>query len=125
MSLFSSLSFGKKEDVIVYTPYYPKDKQGFLPHALGIYQAGTLEGKRRIEGGEDIPFVILWHVSSLPSELIRCRIQFDGQGDLSYEATMMNSEFMDYLIDVVKNIKDKEVIDFPQKFYRKLLKFEE
>lgn len=125
MSLLGKLEPAKKEDVIVYTPYYPKDRQSFLPYALSLYQQGNLEGNRYIEGGEGVPFVASWYVSKLPSELTRCRIQFDGQADLSYEATLMNSEFIDYLIDVMKISKDKAVVDFPQKFYRKLLKFEE
>jgi hypothetical protein len=125
MSLFGNLEPAIKEDVIVYTPYYQKDRQVFLPYALSLYQRGNLEGKRYIEGGDDVPYVITWYVSKLPSELTRCRIQFEGQADFSYEATLMNSEFVDYLIDVMKISKDMEIVDFPQKFYRKLLKFEE
>jgi hypothetical protein len=125
MSLLGKLEAAKKEDVIVYTPYYPKDRQTFLAYALSLYQQGNLEGIRCIEGGEGIPFVTSWYISKLPSELTHCRIQFDGQAELSYEATLVNSEFIDFLIDVMKISKDKGVVDFPQKFYRKLLKFEE
>ena len=109
MSLFGNLEPAIKEDVIVYTPYYQKDRQVFLPYALSLYQRGNLEGKRYIEGGEDVPYVITWYVSKLPSELTRCRIQFEGQADFSYEATLMNSEFVDYLIDVMKISKDMEI----------------
>jgi len=125
MSLFGKLEPARKEDVIVYTPYYPKDRQSFLPYALSLYQRGNLEGQRYIEGGEGVPFVTSWYLSKLPSELTRCRIQFDGQADLSYETTLMNSEFIDYLIDVMKISKERGSVDFPQKFYRKILKFEE
>ena len=114
MSLLGTLEPAKKEDVIVYTPYYPKDRQSFLPYALSLYQKGNLEGTRYIEGGEGVLFVTSWYVSKLPSELTRCNIQFDGKAELSYETTLMNSEFIDYLIDVMKISKDKGVIDFPK-----------
>jgi len=125
MSLFDNLKPASREDVIVYTPYYQKDRHVFLPYALDLYQRGNLEGQRHIEGGEDVPFVITWYVSKLPSELTRCRIQFGAEADFSYEMTLMNSEFVDYLIDVMKNSKEKTIVDFPQKFYRKILKFED
>jgi hypothetical protein len=114
-----------KADVIVYMPYYPKDKHNVLPYAISLYQQGYLEGSRQIEASDAIPFVASWYVSKLPSELTRCRLQFDGQAELSYEITVLNSEFIDYLIEVISTFKEISAIDFPQKFYRKLLRYEE
>jgi hypothetical protein len=113
-----------KGDVIIYMPYYPKDKHSILPYALTLYSLGHLEGQRRIEGGEGIPFVSTWFVSKLPAELTRCRLQFDGQAELSYEVTISNSEFVNYLMDTIKISKEAGSVDFPQTFYRKLLRFD-
>jgi hypothetical protein len=109
----------------VYLPYYQGAKRNMLPYAISLYQQGSLEGQRRIEGGESIPFVASWFVSKLPSELTRCRLQFDGNAELSYEVTMANSEFMNYLIDVIQNFKRARLTDFSQAFYRKLLRIDE
>lgn len=125
MSTPEKLEPASKADVLVYMPYYPKDKHNLLPYAITLYNKGYLEGKRRIQGGEDIPFVATWYVSKLPSELTRCRLQFDGQAELSYEMTILNAEFIDYLIDVIKTNKQIDSADFPQGFYRKLLRFDE
>ena len=115
-----------KREVIVYQPYYPdKNKQKLLPLALGLYQLGQVEGARRIEGGDSLSFVSTWFVSRLPSELTRCRMQFDGQAELSYEMTVLNSEFMDYLIDLIAGYEESQTVDFPQSFYRKLLRVDE
>ncbi len=114
-----------KADVVPYMPYYVKDKHSLLPFAITLYQQGSLEGKRHIEGGESIPFVASWFVSKLPIELTRVRMQFAGQADLSYELTIVNSEFVDFLIDVIKNFKQFGSADFPQAFYRRLLRMEE
>jgi hypothetical protein len=124
MPTLEKLEPASKADVIVYTPYYPKDKHGNLPYAITLYQQGYLEGERHIEGGDNIPFVATWYVSKLPSELTRCRLQFDGQADLSYEMTILNAEFIDYLIDAIKTFKVFNSADFPQGFYRKLLRFD-
>jgi hypothetical protein len=113
-----------KADVIVYMPYYPKDKHVVLPYALTLYAQGNLEGQRRIEGGEGIPFVATWFVSRLPAEITRCRLQFEGQADLSYEMTVSNSEFVNYLMDALKAFKESGAADFPQVFYRKLLRLD-
>ena len=121
MSFISQLEPANKADFAVYQPYYPKDKHTGLPFAISLYNRGYLEGKRQIEGGGGIPFAASWHVSKLPSELTRCRIQFDGQGELSYEITLLNSEFIDYLIELIKISKRTDTVDFPQRFYRKLL----
>lgn len=125
MSTIAKLEPASKADVLVYMPYYPKDKHALLPYALTLYQQGFLEGQRQIENTESIPFVASWYVSKLPSELTRCRMQFEGQADLSYEVTILNAEFIDYLIEVIKTFKALGSADFPQGFYRKLLRFEE
>ncbi len=125
MSTIEQLQPAVKADVLIYLPYYAKNKHGALPYAITLYQQGFLEGKRNIEGGDNISFVATWHVSKLPSELTRCRLQFDGQAELSYEVTMLNSEFIDYLIEVIGNFKRSYATDFPRAFYRKLLRFEE
>lgn len=115
-----------KREVIVYQPYYPdKNKQKLLPLALALYQLGQVEGARRIEGGDSLSFVATWFVSRLPSELTRCRMQFDGQAELSYEMTVLNSEFMDYLIDLIAGYEENQTVDFPQSFYRKLLRVDD
>lgn len=113
-----------KAEVIIYMPYYPKDKHGLLPFALTLYSRGNLEGQRHIEGGDNIPFVCTWFVSRLPAELTRCRLQFEGQAELSYEITISNSEFVNYLMDALKIFKSAGSADFPQGFYRKLLRFD-
>jgi hypothetical protein len=84
-----------------------------------------LEGKRRIEAGDGISLAASWYVSKLPSELTRCRVQFEGQAELSYEITILNSEFIDYLIDLIFIFRESKEVDFPQAFYRKLLRFDE
>ena len=124
MSTIEQIKPAKKADVIIYVPYYSKNKHQWLPEAIALYREASLEGKREIEGGESIPFVASWYVSKLPSELTRCRLQFRGQAELSYEVTLSNSEFIDYLIDVIMNFKRSQTTDFPQSFYRKLLRFE-
>jgi hypothetical protein len=124
MSIIEEIKPAGKADVIIYVPYYSKNKHNWLPHAIALYRQASLEGIRQIEGGEPIPFVATWYVSKLPSELTRCRLQFDGQAELSYEVTLSNSEFIDYLIDVIINFKRSKITDFPSVFYRKLLRFD-
>jgi hypothetical protein len=125
MTTIDQLEPASPDEVKLYQPYHLKDKHKILPYALSLYQKGYIEGKRRIEGAEAIPFVASWYVSKLPSELTRCRLQFEGQAELSYEMTILNSEFIDYLIDSISIFKDNKLMDFPQGFYRKLLRFEE
>lgn len=115
----------EQRDVIVYMPYYQGAKRNMLPLAISLYQKGGLEGQRKIEGGESIPFVATWYVSKLPAELTRCQLQFDGNAELSYEVTMANSEFMDYLIELIMNFKRTRIADFSQAFYRRLLRIDE
>ncbi|NEO49713.1 type IV pilus biogenesis protein EbsA [Moorena sp. SIO3H5] len=114
-----------KGAVGIYVPYYQGNKRNLLPIAISLYQQGSLEGRRQIEGGDSIPFVATWFVSNLPSELTRCRLQFDGNADLSYELTMQNSEFVNYLIEVIMNFKRSRITDFSKAFYRKLLRIDE
>lgn len=124
MSTIKELKPASRADVVLYMPYYSKNKHSLLPLAISLYRQGSLEGHRIIEGGESIAFVASWYISKLPSELTRCRFQFEGQADLSYEVTLSNSEFVDYLIDVIMNFKRSHITDFPGGFYRKLLRFE-
>jgi hypothetical protein len=114
------------QQVGVYVPYYPQaGKRTLLPLAIGLYQKGSLEGQRRIEGGESIPFIATWNISTLPADLTRCRIQFDGNSELSYELMLANFEFIDFLIEVVMTFKRTRLADFSQSFYRKLLRLDD
>lgn len=111
--------------VNVYAPYYQGNKRNWLPKAIGLYEKGVLEGERKIEGGDSIPFVATWNVAMLPSDLTRCRLQFDGNAELSYEVTLANNEFVNYLIEVIMTFKASRTIDFSKGFYRKLLRLDE
>jgi hypothetical protein len=114
------------QQVGVYVPYYPQtQKRSLLPLAISLYQKGVLEGQRKIECGESIPFVATWNVSTLPADLTRCRIQFDGNSELSYELMMANFEFVDFLIEVVRNFRQTRLADFSQTFYRKLMRYDD
>jgi len=106
-------------------PYYQGNKRNLLPQAISLYEKGVLEGKRKIEGGESIPFVATWNVAALPSDLTRCRLQFDGNAELSYEITLANNEFVSFLIEVIMTFKTSRSIDFSKGFYRKLLRLDE
>ncbi|MBP0021011.1 MAG: hypothetical protein J7647_26090 [Cyanobacteria bacterium SBLK] len=124
MSL-DSLKPAQKAAWMVYQPYFQGQKRQILPYAIGLYQKGSLEGERPIEGREEgVPFVATWFVSKLPAELTRCRLQFDGNAELSYEVDMQNSEFVDYLIEVIASYKRTKITDFSRAFYRKLLRAE-
>jgi hypothetical protein len=110
----------------IYLPYYKSPNQRIaLPHAIGLYDSGSLEGERLIEGGKNIPFVATWNVSSLPADLTRCRLQFDGNADFSYEVTIPNYDFINFLIELLINFKRSHVVDFHRKFYSKLLNMED
>ncbi|MGB3695210.1 MAG: type IV pilus biogenesis protein EbsA [Spirulinaceae cyanobacterium] len=115
----------EKADVRIYSPYYQGNKRNLLPFAISLYKQGSFEGERRIEGGESIPFVASWFVSKLPSEMTRCRLQFDGNAELSYEVTIANSQLVDYLLEVIMTFKSSRTVDFSRAFYRKLLRIEE
>ncbi|MEO0408440.1 MAG: type IV pilus biogenesis protein EbsA [Cyanobacteria bacterium P01_A01_bin.135] len=112
-------------DVNVYSPYYQGRKRSALPYAITLYQRGNLEGDRQIEGGKSIPFLATWNVSSLPADLTRCLIRFDDNEELSYEITLANFEFVDYLIDVLFNVKSAKITDFSRPFYRRLLRYDD
>jgi hypothetical protein len=114
------------QQIGVYIPYYPQaGKRQVLPYAISLYQKGALEGQRKIEGGEGIPFIATWNVSTLPADLTRCRIQFDGNSELSYELMLANFEFVDFLIEVIMNFKRTRLADFSQGFYRRLLRLDD
>lgn len=125
MSNLKQIPPASKADVIIYKPYYEDIKLLILPYAIGLYQQGRLEGERKIEGGENIPFVATWFVSKLPSQMTSCRLQFDRQAELSYELTILNSEFIEYLMEVIIKFKEESSTDFPQIFYKKLLRIDE
>lgn len=114
-----------QQDIRVYVPYFQGNKRNMLPVAISLYQKGVLEGKRQIEGGDSIPFVATWNVSTLPADLTRCRLQFDGNAELSYEILLQSSEFVDFLIDVILNFQRSHSTDFSKGFYRKLLHMDE
>ncbi len=120
----SELKEAGKGEIAVYNPYYPEKRRKYLGHAISLYKQKSLEGERNIEGGENIPFVITWNVSILPADITRCRMQFDGNQELSYEVMMSTYEFVDVLIDVWLNYRTTHIIDFSKSFYRKLLRYE-
>ncbi|MDX2230421.1 MAG: hypothetical protein NW220_12340 [Leptolyngbyaceae cyanobacterium bins.349] len=114
------------QQVNIYLPYYSQQgKRAILPYAISLYQRQSLEGERKIEGGESIPFLATWNASPLPSDLTRCRLQFDGNAELNYEVTIKNSDFIDFLIEVILNFKRARFTDFSQNFYRKLMRYED
>ena len=114
-----------QQDIRVYLPYFQGNKRNILPLAISLFKKGVMEGQRKIEGGDGIPFITTWNVSTLPADLIRCRIQFEGNAELSYEILMQSSEFIDFLIDVLLNFQRTRITDFSKAFYRKLLRQEE
>lgn len=114
-----------QQQASVYLPYIQGSKRNFLPYAISLYQKGALEGHRKIEGSDNIPFVATWNVATLPSDLSRCRMQFDGNAELSYEVMMASFEFINFLIELIENYKRYRVTDFSQAFYRKLLRIED
>ena len=114
-----------QQDIRVYLPYFQGNKRNILPLAISLFKKGVLEGQRKIEGSDGIPFITTWNVSTLPADLIRCRIQFEGNAELSYEILMQSSEFIDFLIDVLLNFQRTRITDFSKAFYRKLLRQDE
>lgn len=120
-----SLQPATKQELGVYFPYYQGDRRKVLPYAISLYKQANLEGTRQIEGGESVPFLATWHVSSLPADLTRCSLQFDGNADLRYELVLPNYEFIGFLIEVVVQLKRYQVADFSAAFYRKLMRYED
>lgn len=112
-------------DVNVYLPYYQGNRRNLLPLAISLYRSGAVEGQRVIEGGESIPFIATWNVSSLPADLTRCRLQFDGNAELSYEVMMTNFEFIGFLIELMTRFQQSHLTDFSKGFYHKLLRIED
>ncbi|MFB2839490.1 type IV pilus biogenesis protein EbsA [Floridanema evergladense] len=125
MDIIEQLPPPNSQRVNVYMPYYTGNKRTWLPKAMSLYEKGVLEGNRKIEGGENIPFVATWSVAALPADLTRCRLQFDGNAELSYEMTLANNEFVNFLIEVIMNFKSSRTIDFSKSFYRRLLRLDE
>ncbi|WP_016951792.1 type IV pilus biogenesis protein EbsA [Anabaena sp. PCC 7108] len=125
MSSIDQLQPVTPQQATVYLPYIQGSKRTFLPYAISLYQKGVLEGHRKIEGSDNVPFVATWNVATLPSDLTRCRIQFDGNAELSYEVMMASFEFINFLIELMENYKRHRISDFSQTFYRKLLRVEE
>lgn len=126
MSLtFEAIQPAGKQDISVYMPYYQGSKKNALPYAIALYKEGNLEGSRQIEGADNISFVATWNVSMLPADLTRCRMQFEGDTDLSYEITMATFEFVDFLFDIIVALRHKRPADFSQSFYRKLLRLDD
>lgn len=122
---FEQLEPATTQQASVYLPYVQGSKRDFLRYAIGLYQKGVLEGNRKIEGSEHVPFVASWNIATLPSDLTRCRLQFDGNAELSYELMMASFEFINFLIELMENYKRHRVTDFSQTFYRKLLRIDE
>ncbi len=122
---FEQLQPATQQQASVYLPYIQGSKRNFLPYAISLYHKSVLEGQRKIEGSDNIPFVAQWNVATLPSDLTRCRIQFNGDAELSYEVMMASFEFITFLIEMMENYKRYRVTDFSQTFYRKLLRIEE
>ncbi|MBD2039147.1 type IV pilus biogenesis protein EbsA [Microcoleus sp. FACHB-672] len=130
ISVIDQLQPADNRQYSLYVPYYQGNKRNVLPLAISLYMRGNLEGARKIEGGENIPFVATWNVSTIPADLTNCRMQFDTKGEqLSYVVTMANFEFIDFLIDMIVNYKRSEknsrLVDFSTAFYRKLLRRDE
>ncbi|WP_026731360.1 type IV pilus biogenesis protein EbsA [Fischerella sp. PCC 9605] len=122
---FEQLQPATQQQANVYLPYIQGSKRNFLPYAISLYDKGVLEGQRKIEGSENIPFAATWNIATLPSDLTRCRVQFEGNAELSYEVTIASFEFINFLIEMMENYKRYRLTDFSQTFYRKLLRIDE
>lgn len=109
-------------EVSIYSPYYVAARRQMLAQAVGLYKLKSLEGERLIEGEEAISFVASWPISPLPSDLTLCRVQFNLDAELTYELSISNFEFIDYLIDVVALTQRNLPPDFSTSFYKKLMK---
>ncbi|TAE54955.1 MAG: hypothetical protein EAZ76_15325 [Nostocales cyanobacterium] len=125
MSSIDQLQPVSQQQATVYLPYIQQAKRNFIPYAISLYQKGYIEGQRKIEGGENIPFIATWNVATLPSDLTRCRIQFDGNAELSYEVMMASFEFISFLIELMEQYKRHKITDFSTTFYRKLLRLDD
>jgi len=121
--LLKELKPAQPNIVNIFLPYYHNNKRNILPFALNLYQRGNLEGERQIIGSDNIPFVATWSVNKniLPSDLTRCRIQFDRNSEYSYEITIATSEFVNYLIELILISQRDGIWDFSKSFYYRLL----
>jgi hypothetical protein len=119
---FDQLQPASQQQATVYLPYIQGSKRNLLPYAISLYQKGVLEGHRKIEASDNISFVATWNVATLPSDLTRCRMQFDTDSDLTYEVMMASFEFINFLIELMENYKRHRITDFSKPFYRKLLR---
>ncbi|MBE9229474.1 hypothetical protein IQ264_29130 [Phormidium sp. LEGE 05292] len=121
--LLEELKPAQPNIVTVFLPYYHSNKRNVLPLALNLYQRAYLEGERQIIGSDNISFVATWSVnkSILPTDLTRCRIQFDRNPEYSYEVTIANFEFINHLIEAILNFQRDGICDFSKSFYYKLL----
>ena len=127
MNLFDEIIPAAADKVNLYAPYFMKStaKRQVLPKAITLYQKGGLEGYRSIEGGEKIPYTTNWVIQNLPGDLTRCSMVFNENTDLTYDTNLMNAELIGFLIDWLINVRDTNTPDFPQYFYRKLMKIED
>ncbi len=114
-----------QQQATVYLPYIQGAKRNLLPFAISLYQQGVVEGHRKIESSDNIPFVATWNVATLPSDLTRCRMQFDGNAELTYEVMMASFEFINFLIELIENYNRHRLTDFSKAFYRKLLRVDD
>lgn len=115
------LTAASTPEVAVYQPYYAVGRRPLLPLAVGLYKKGNFEGERQIEGDEPVVFIASWFISPLPSDLTLCNVQFNRDAELTYELSIANYEFVDYLIDVVSQVQRGLPPDFNTSFYKKLM----
>lgn len=127
MNLFDEITPAAPDKVNLYAPYFMKSaaKRQVLPKAISLYYKGGLEGHRSIEGGEKIPYTTNWVIQNLPGDLTRCSMIFNENTDQTYDTNLMNAELIGFLIDWLINVRDTNTPDFPQYFYRKLMKIED
>jgi hypothetical protein len=122
---FDKLQPASQQQATVYLPYIQGNKRNLLPYAITLYKTRELEGQRKIEASENIPFVATWNDATLPSDLTVCRIQFDSKSELNYEVMMPSFEFISFLIELMENYKRNKITDFSKTFYRKLLRLDD
>jgi hypothetical protein len=112
-------------EVALYQPYYAVARRQYLPLAVGLYKKGSLEGQRPIEGDKPVSFLASWPVSPLPSDLTAVQVIFDQDPELTYQVSLANYEFVDYLIDVVAAVQRGQPPNFTTAFYKKLMRYED
>ncbi|MTJ50226.1 type IV pilus biogenesis protein EbsA [Dolichospermum sp. UHCC 0259] len=124
-TFFDKIQPASQQQSIVYLPYIQGNKRNLLPYAITLYKQRELEGQRKIEGSENVPFVATWNDPTLPSDLTVCRVQFDSKSELTYEVMMPSFEFISFLIELMENYKRNKITDFSKPFYRKLLRLDD